>query len=96
MGNNTYQTASRSTNGVADSHPLDGHAYTAKDDSTNIETSGGGTPGKPTTAHAGSVIGLPGVTLVIDDGPNATSTFVSAKKNFQLDSGLQMILVVAP
>jgi hypothetical protein len=96
MGNNTYQTASRSTNGVTDSHPLDGHAYTAKDDSTNIETGSGGTPGKPTTAHAGSVIGLPGVTLVVDDGPNATSTFVSAKKNFQLDSGLQMILVVAP
>jgi hypothetical protein len=95
-GNNTYQTASRSANGVTDSHALDGHAYTAKDDSTNIETSGGGTPGKTTAAQAGSVIGLPGVTLVFDDGPNALSTFVSAKKNLQLDSGLQIILVVAP
>jgi hypothetical protein len=56
------QTASRSATGVADSHALDGHAYSTKDDSTNIETSGGGTPGKPTAAHAGSVIGLPGVT----------------------------------
>ena len=37
-GNNTYQTASRSGSGVTDSHALDGHAYTAKDDSTNIET----------------------------------------------------------
>jgi hypothetical protein len=96
MGNNTYQTASRSANGVTDSHALDGHAYTAKEDSTDIETSGGGTPGKPTAAHAGSVIGLPGVTLMVDDGPNAVSTFTSAKKNFQLDSGLQMMLVVAP
>jgi hypothetical protein len=31
MGNNTYQTASRSANGVTDSHALDGHAYTAKE-----------------------------------------------------------------
>jgi hypothetical protein len=96
MGNNTYQTASRSANGVTDSHALDGHAYTAKEDSTDIETSGGRTPGKPTAAHAGSVIGLPGVTLMVDDGPDAVSTFISAKKNFQLDSGLQMMLVVAP
>jgi hypothetical protein len=95
-GNNTYRTASRSASGVTDSHALDGHAYTAKDDSTNIESSGGGTPGKPTAAQAGSVIGLPGVTLVFDDGPNALSTFISAKKTLQLDSGLQMILVVAP
>jgi hypothetical protein len=95
-GNNSYQTASRSANRVTDSHALDGHAYTAKDDSTNMETSGGGTPGKATAAQTGSVIGLPGVTLVFDDGPNAVSTFISAKKNFQLDSGLQMILVVAP
>ncbi len=95
-GTGTYQTASRSADGVGDSHALDGHAYTAKDDSTNIESSGGGTPGKPTAAHAGSVIGLPGVTLMVDDGPNAASTFISAKKTLQLDSGLQMILVVAP
>jgi hypothetical protein len=40
------------------------------------------------------VIGLPGVTLQIDDGPEAVTTFVSAKKNLQLDSGLQLMLVV--
>jgi hypothetical protein len=95
MGNNTYQTASRSGSGVTDSHALDGHAYSAKDDSTNIETSGGATPGKALAAHTGSVIGLPGVTLMVDDGPSAVSTFISEKKNLQLDSGLQMILVVA-
>ncbi len=96
VGNNSYQTASRSANGVTDSHALDGHAYSAKDDSTNIETKSGGTQGTPTAAHSGSVIGLPGVTLLVDDGPNGASTFLSTKKNFQLDSGLQMILVVAP
>src|ERR1700722_10531327 len=96
MGNNTYQTATRSGSGVTDAHALDGHAYTAKDDSTNIETSGGATPGKALAAHTGSVIGLPGVTLTVDDGPSAVSTFTSEKKNLQLDSGLQMILVVAP
>jgi hypothetical protein len=96
MGNNTYQTATRSGSGVTDSHALDGHAYSAKDDSTNLMTSDGATPGKAQAAHSGSVIGLPGVTLVVEDGPNAVSTFISAKKNLQLDSGLQMILVVAP
>jgi hypothetical protein len=92
MGNN--QIATRSGSGVPDSHALDGHAYTAKDDSTNIETSGGANPGKALAAHTGSVIGLPGVTLMVDDGPSAVSTFISAKKNLQLDSGLQLILVV--
>jgi hypothetical protein len=96
MGNNTYQTATRSGSGVTDSHALDGHAYSAKDDSTNLETSGGATPGKALAAHTGSVIGLPGVTLMVDDAPSAVSTFISEKKNLQLDSGLQMILVVAP
>ncbi len=96
MGSNSYQTASRSADGVTDSHALDGHAYSAKDNSTNIETKAGGTQGTPTAAHSGSVIGLPGVTLLVDDGPNGVSTFLSAKKNLQLDSGLQMILVVAP
>jgi hypothetical protein len=34
------------------------------------------------------------VTLLIDDGPATVSRFVSAKKNLQLDSGLQLMLVV--
>lgn len=97
IGDNTSQTASRNADGVADSHALSGDAYTARDDSTGLVTSGSdGTPGKATAAHTGSVIGLPGVTLVVDDGPNAVSTFISAKKNFQLDSGLHLMLVVAP
>ncbi len=86
-------------------HPLNGQAYNVVQDSpklvnnpvgTQSALSGatGSTQGKATAAHTGSVIGLPGVTLQIEDGPAAVSTFVSAKKNLQLESGLQLMLVV--
>jgi hypothetical protein len=86
-------------------HPLSGQAYNVVQDSpklvnnpvgTQSALSGdaGSTQGKATVAHTGSVIGLPGVTLQIEDGPAAVSTFVSAKKNLQLESGLQLMLVV--
>lgn len=85
-------------------HPLDGHSYSVTQDTPNLIndptqghsgiSNGEGAQGKPTAAHTGSVIGLPGVILQIDDGPEAVSTFVSAKKNLQLDSGLQLMLVV--
>jgi hypothetical protein len=87
-------------------HPLDGHSYSVTQDTPNLindPTQGhsGISNGKaseaqrkPTAAHTGSVIGLPGVTLQIDDGPEGVTTFVSAKKNLQLDSGLQLMLVV--
>lgn len=45
-------------------------------------------------AQKGSVIGMPGVTLEIADSSNASSTFRSAHKNLQLDSGMQFILKV--
>ncbi len=86
-------------------HPLNGQAYNVVQDSpklvnnpvgTQSALSGaaGSSQGKATAAHTGSVIGLPGVTLQIEDGPAAVSTFVSAKKNLQLESGLQMMVVV--
>ena len=86
-------------------HPLNGQAYNVVQDSpklvnnpvgTQSALSGGAgsTQGKATAAHTGSVIGLPGVTLQIEDGPAAVSTFISAKKNLQLESGLQLMLVV--
>jgi hypothetical protein len=87
-------------------HPLNGQAYNVIQDAPNLisdSTHGhsgisngeaSGAQGKPTAAHTGSVIGLPGVTLQIDEGPETVSTFVSAKKNLQLDSGLQLMLVV--
>jgi hypothetical protein len=86
-------------------HPLNGQAYNVVQDSPKLVNNPVGTQsalsgdassgqGKPTAAHTGAVIGLPGVTLQIEDGPAAVSTFVSAKKNLQLDSGLQLMLVV--
>jgi hypothetical protein len=86
-------------------HPLNGQAYNVVQDSpklvnnpvgTQSALSGdaGGTQGKATAAHTGSVIGLPGVTLQIEDGPSAVSTFISTKKNLQLESGLQLMLMV--
>jgi hypothetical protein len=83
-------------------HPLNGQAYNVVQDSSKLLNNpagtqsalSGGAPGKSTTAHTGAVIGLPGVTLQIEDGPAAVSTFISAKKNLQLDSGLQLMLVV--
>jgi hypothetical protein len=86
-------------------HALNGQAYNVVDDSkklvnnpvnTQSALSGAasGAQDKATAAHTGSVIGLPGVALQIEDGPPAVSTFVSAKKNFQIESGLQLMLVV--
>ena len=86
-------------------HPLSGQAYNVVQDSPKLVNNPVGTQsalsgdaastqGKATTAHTGSVIGLPGVTLQIEDGPAAVSTFVSSKKNLQLESGLQLMLVV--
>jgi hypothetical protein len=78
-------------------HALNGHAYSIDTPSlVNDATQGhsgisnaqtNGVPGS-TAAHTESVIGLPGFTLQIDDGPAAVSTVVPAKRNLQLDSGL--------
>ncbi len=43
-------------------------------------------------AQAGSVIGMPGVTLTVDDSAQHTSKFVSSGKDLQLKQGLQFML----
>jgi hypothetical protein len=45
-------------------------------------------------AQAGSVIGLPGVTLKVDDSPQHTSKFESSGKALQLNQGLQFMLAI--
>ena len=106
VGESGQKLVAPSQGPLPNDHPLDGHSYSVTQDTPNLindptqghsgisngETSGA--QGKPTAAHTGSVIGLPGVTLQIDDGPEAMTTFVSAKKNLQLDSGLQLMLVL--
>lgn len=51
-------------------------------------------PGRAVAGHTGLVIGMPGVTLEVDDGPKRASKFVSADKELQLKSGLQLMLSV--
>jgi len=61
---------------------------------TESEPPGATQPGTPVAAHTGSIIGMPGVTLDVDEGPQRASKFVSADKELQLKSGLQLMLAV--
>jgi hypothetical protein len=45
-------------------------------------------------AQAGSVIGMPGVTLAVDDTPQHASKFESSGKELQLKAGLQFMLAM--
>jgi len=52
-------------------------------------------PGQGITVQTGTVIGMPGVTLEVDEGPQRASKFVtSGDKELQLKSGLQLMLAV--
>jgi hypothetical protein len=51
-------------------------------------------PGRNVAGQTGSVIGMPGVTLQVDEGPEHASTF-AAEKDLQLRGGLQFMLAVA-
>jgi hypothetical protein len=45
-------------------------------------------------AQTGSVIGMPGVSLQVDDSPQHASKFASSGKELQLKQGLQFMLAV--
>jgi len=49
-------------------------------------------PGTAVAGHTGLLIGMPGVTLEVDESPQRASKFVSADKELQLKSGLQLML----
>ncbi len=51
-------------------------------------------PVKAVSAQSGSVIGMPGVSLEIDEGPQHASKFTSEAKDFQLKQGTQLMLAV--
>ena len=51
-------------------------------------------PGRNVAGQTGSVIGMPGVTLQVDEGPEHASRF-SADKELQLKGGLQFMLAMA-
>ena len=46
------------------------------------------------SAHSGSVIGMPEVSLEIDEGPKHASKFASERKDFQLKPGMQLMLAL--
>jgi hypothetical protein len=51
-------------------------------------------PQSSVAAQAGAVIGMPGVTLQVDDSPQHASKFESSGKDLQLNKGLQLMLAV--
>jgi hypothetical protein len=85
-------------------HPMNGGPATPVPVTTQQATPGarpdsGGVvqPGRPVAAQAGSVIGMPDVTLQVDDSPQHASKFESSGKELQLKPGLQfMLAVVSP
>lgn len=54
----------------------------------------GETPAQDTKATSGAVIGMPGVTLQVDDGPRHASKFSFSGKKLELKRGLQLMLGV--
>jgi len=81
-------------------HPIKGGTAQLSDKTknaaqTSATDSGGVTqPGRAVAAQAGSVIGMPGVTLQVDDSPRHASKFESNGKDLQLKQGLQFMLAV--
>jgi hypothetical protein len=83
-------------------HPMKGGPATPVPVNTQNATPNAGAdsggvvqPGRPVAAQAGSVIGMPDVTLQVDDSPQHASKFESSGKELQLKQGLQLMLAVA-
>jgi hypothetical protein len=84
-----------------DVHPMKGGPATqvpvttqSATPSAQADSGGVAQPGRPVAAQAGSVIGMPGVTLMVDDSPQHASKFESSGKELQLKEGLQFMLAV--
>ena len=87
-------------------HPLNGGRYSVTEAGNNaangvsheslseVNAAGNGSVvkrGADVPAHAGSVIGMPGVKLSVDDGPPYESKFEIATKDMQLPKGVQLM-----
>jgi hypothetical protein len=91
-----------------DNHPLDGRsreAVQAGNDTLNkvgheslseVNADGPNSDAKMIPAHSGSVIGLPGITLAVDDGPPFASKLTIATADRQLPDGIQLMFSVRP
>jgi hypothetical protein len=83
-------------------HPMNGGPATpvpvkTQDATPSPRADSGGVvqSGRPVAAQAGSMIGMPDVTLQVDDSPQHASKFESSAKELQLKQGLQFMLAVA-
>ena len=83
------------------SEPMHGRAQTVQDAAQTVQVnpaaagadSAAPSHGKVVAAQAGTVIGMPGVTLLVDDTQH-TSKFQSSAPNLELRSGLKLMLAV--
>ena len=81
-------------------HPINGGPAQLSDKTQNAAqnasagSAGVSQPGRAVAAQTGSVIGMPGVTLQVDDSPQHASKFESSGKELQLKQGLQLMLAV--
>jgi len=81
--------------------PMQGRAQTVQD-SAETQTRAPATSSKAApvveskyiAAKAGTVIGMPGVSLIVDDDGKLPSKFQSSSPNLELHSGLQLMLTV--
>jgi hypothetical protein len=91
-----------------DDHPLDGRAREAvqagsdilsnvgHESLSEVNAGAGNSDAKMVPAHPGSVIGLPGITLAVDEAPPFASKFTIATKDMQLPDGIQLMFSVRP
>ena len=108
-GGSNAKMDSPSGGSLPNDHPLNGGPYSVTEAGANaargvsheslseVNSHGTGsafTRGADTPAHAGSVIGMPGVTLTIDDGPPYASKFELTTKDLQLPKGIQLMFSV--
>ncbi len=90
---------------VHQERPMAGRAQTVQD-ATDVQTRAPSTRSIPdapaaklgpaVAAQTGSVIGMPGVTLQVDEDGQRPSKFLSNAPNLELKQGLQLMLVAAP
>jgi hypothetical protein len=80
-------------------HPIQGGPAQLSDKTENAAKNAttpdsGGVSRPAVAAQTGSVIGMPGVSLQVDDSPRHASKFESSGKELQLKQGLQLMLAV--
>ena len=108
-GNPNSKMESPAEGNLPNDHPLNGSRYSVTEaaittmngvghESLSEVNSTAKSPvdrhGADVPASAGSIIGLPGVTLAIDDGPPYASRFELANKEHQLPKGIQLMFSV--